>query len=364
MRPALSMKPTGWFQVLWSAELGVGEVRPMHYFGRDLIAYRGASGRVVVLGAYCEHLGAHLGYGGTVHEDNIVCPFHAWEWDSAGRNVCIPYQDRPNRARRIRPWPVVERNQSIYLWHDVDEEAPPFEPPDIFTEAFPDDCSTEDRYYVAYPEGCLHREQLQLHPQYVLENAVDFAHFKYVHRAARVPMLARQEAAEHHFYSEFEMTFGATKEVTVMTPGGAVDGGVKSVLAGVGLTYAMFWGPDNMRTVVAVTPVDDSTSDIRSTVWLDRPAGERAEHIPESLNRRMNLANNQFLADLRIWQHQRYTEPPGLATSEASGFRTLRNWCKRWYPEGAAGSGDDLQWAGADADPDRPGQGASPAGGT
>ena len=35
-----------------------------------------------------------------------------------GRNVRIPYQDRTNSARRVRPWRVVERNESIYLWHD------------------------------------------------------------------------------------------------------------------------------------------------------------------------------------------------------------------------------------------------------
>ena len=42
--------------------------------------------------AYCEHLGAHLGYGGTVVEERIRCPFHGWEWNDKGRNVRIPYE--------------------------------------------------------------------------------------------------------------------------------------------------------------------------------------------------------------------------------------------------------------------------------
>ena len=109
-KPTLSMTPTGWFQVAWSAELGVREVRRMRYFGRDLVAWRADSGDVTVMDAYCGHLGAHLGYGGHVEGDRIACPFHGWEWNREGRNVCIPYQDRPNRGRRIRTFPVVERN--------------------------------------------------------------------------------------------------------------------------------------------------------------------------------------------------------------------------------------------------------------
>lgn len=123
-KPPLPMNPTGWFQVAWSAEVGVGEVRRMRYFGREMICWRSASGAVAVMDAYCEHLGAHLGHGGTVDGERIVCPFHGWEWNREGRNVCIPYEDRPNPVRRIRSYPVVERNESIYLWHDVHGRAP------------------------------------------------------------------------------------------------------------------------------------------------------------------------------------------------------------------------------------------------
>ena len=44
------------------------------------------------------------------------------------------------------------------------------------------------------------------------------------------------------------------------------------------------------------------------------------------------MANNQYLADLNIWQHQRYTDPPALATSEGKGFRALRRWATQFYP--------------------------------
>jgi phenylpropionate dioxygenase-like ring-hydroxylating dioxygenase large terminal subunit len=62
-KPPLSMKPTGWFQVAWSAEIGVGDVRRMTYFGQEMVAWRAQSGQLTVMDAYCEHLGAHLGFG-------------------------------------------------------------------------------------------------------------------------------------------------------------------------------------------------------------------------------------------------------------------------------------------------------------
>ena len=50
-KPPLSMEPTGWFQVAWSHEIKVGDVHTMKYFGRELVAWRSASGWVAVFDA-------------------------------------------------------------------------------------------------------------------------------------------------------------------------------------------------------------------------------------------------------------------------------------------------------------------------
>ena len=81
----------GWHIVLFSQELGVGEVKKLHYFDRDLVAYRGESGKVAILDAHCPHLGANLGSGeGRVKGDHIACPFHGWTFDPQGHCVDIP----------------------------------------------------------------------------------------------------------------------------------------------------------------------------------------------------------------------------------------------------------------------------------
>src|SRR5207302_3830936 len=120
--------PTVWFQIAWSDELKPGEIRPMRYFNRDLIAYRGASGQVHVLDAYCAHLGAHLGYGGTVVDDDIICPFHHWRWSCEGCTVDIPYSARKTQAKRIGTWPVRELEPYVFVWHDLAGAPPSWEP--------------------------------------------------------------------------------------------------------------------------------------------------------------------------------------------------------------------------------------------
>ena len=92
-------------------------------------------GRAGVLHAFCPHLGTHLGHGGTVQGNNIVCPYHSWEFDADGRNKwgrppcfpatpsrfddpggfrCIPYCHRDYKdSKRIdaRKYPTRERRR-------------------------------------------------------------------------------------------------------------------------------------------------------------------------------------------------------------------------------------------------------------
>ena len=58
--------PTSWIQIGWSHELRRGQVRAVRCLGRELVLFRGEDGRVRVVDAYCPHLGAHLGVGGSV----------------------------------------------------------------------------------------------------------------------------------------------------------------------------------------------------------------------------------------------------------------------------------------------------------
>ena len=83
--------PFGWYALAPSSELAVGDVKPLHYFGRELVLFRTESGQPAVLNAFCPHLGAHLGHGGHVEGESISCPFHAWKFDGDGFCTDLPY---------------------------------------------------------------------------------------------------------------------------------------------------------------------------------------------------------------------------------------------------------------------------------
>jgi nitrite reductase/ring-hydroxylating ferredoxin subunit len=322
------MTPTGWFQVAWSAEVGPGQVHRMTYFGRDLVAWRARSGRVCVMDAYCEHLGAHLGYGGHVEDredgDAIACPFHGWQWDAEGRNVAIPYEPRPNPGRRMRTYPVTERNESIYIWHDLHRGEPTFDVPDLFAD-FGDGSSAADYY----PQMRLHRSGVRLHPQYVLENGVDFAHFKFVHKTPIVPLFTRHDFSGPVSYVDFTITFEGQDGQSIDD----VKSGVQAINGGLGVAVTKSWGMVDNRTISAITPVDDSTCDVRFTVCIGRRPGDDSAKAAARATDFGQMVIDQFEADIEIWSHQRYRATPALAPSEQSGFTAFRDWAAQFYPE-------------------------------
>ncbi|MBK7972698.1 MAG: Rieske (2Fe-2S) protein [Deltaproteobacteria bacterium] len=57
----MPQNPNGWFQVGLSRDVSAGEVKSIHYFGKDLVLFRTQEGEAKVFDAVCPHLGAHLG---------------------------------------------------------------------------------------------------------------------------------------------------------------------------------------------------------------------------------------------------------------------------------------------------------------
>jgi nitrite reductase/ring-hydroxylating ferredoxin subunit len=322
-----SMTPTGWFQVAWSADVAIADVLPVHYFGRDLVVFRELGGDVKVLDAHCQHLGASLAHGGCVVADGIQCPFHGWVWNGDGRNVSIPYQDRPNKGRRVRSYPVAELNDSIYIWHDFDGRAPLWEAPDALEVL---GAHVRQRSYHPFGPGCRTRfEKVKVHPQVIAENAVDPHHFRFVHRTPVSPVVLREHTNDSTWAAKVgfgrRWTDGVDRADDTMNT-------IEIYWSGIGVSFNGEHMRDGIRVIsICATPVDDTTSDIFAGYRISaEEAGE-----PGSFETRLKSAKLALPDDIRIWEHQLYLEPPALATSEAAGFRALRRWASRFYPESA-----------------------------
>lgn len=86
------------------------------------------------------------------------------------------------------------------------------------------------------------------------------------------------------------------------------------------------------RTLTAVTPIDDVTSDIRFTVWIGRKPGDDGDRPTSRALRNAQGVIEQFQNDIHIWKHQRYSDPPALSPAEFKGFTAIREWATQFYP--------------------------------
>ena len=91
--------PNGWTAVLESTDLKKGQIKAVFAFGKDLVVCRGQSGKCYAFDAYCPHLGANLGVGGTVSGESVQCPFHGWVYNEEGKCTQIPGVDREFNKR-------------------------------------------------------------------------------------------------------------------------------------------------------------------------------------------------------------------------------------------------------------------------
>ncbi len=155
----------GWYWALPSRKLKIRQVKPLKLLGKNLAIYRGNSGKVVAIDAYCPHMGAHLAEG-KVDGDGIRCFFHNWKYNEQGICVDIPSQKNPLPVC-LKTWHTAEKYGMIWVW--AGEEMPsslPFVP-----ELAEIDCD----YILGthFIKNC--------HPNVLLINAIDAHHFNTVH---------------------------------------------------------------------------------------------------------------------------------------------------------------------------------------
>jgi phenylpropionate dioxygenase-like ring-hydroxylating dioxygenase large terminal subunit len=324
----LSLDLSGWFQIAWSDELRPGDVLAKHYFGTDLVVYRGLDGVVHVHDRHCQHLGASLAHGGCVTSEGLQCPFHGWVWGPDGRNVSIPYQDRPNRARALRTWEVTELNESIYLWNDPAGGPPSWLVADALTDTR---VAARTEFHPAGREGRSHFPDLRVHPQMVTENAVDPHHFRFVHHTPISPVVIEEKVTGPQWRAR--VGFGrrwAERAAAGNLPGDDTRNTIEILWQGMGVSVNTEDMPDGVRVIaINTTPVDDQQTEMFATYWIGRRPGDPDD---ATYQRRLSEAMLAMPDDLNIWNHQIFLDPPALATSEGRGFRAMRRWTLQFYP--------------------------------
>jgi phenylpropionate dioxygenase-like ring-hydroxylating dioxygenase large terminal subunit len=298
-------------------------VRPAKYFDQDMVIYRAETGKPVVMQAHCRHQGAHLGYGGKVSGEDIVCPFHAWKWNSAGDNIEIPYSKQGCVSAKMRTWPVIERSGLVLMWYHPAGEAPTFEPPTV--AAFED-----PEFYPIYPHGTA-MDKVPFPPQVLAENGVDWPHLKYVHHwDAGEFGLEKFEDRGNSFYIKIFGAINTAKGVAKLTS--------EMNRWGVGLTYTRLTGLRDYGFVCGMTPIDESESEIRLSSAVRRKSGDTAD-VPDNVAVALHagqvkeLLSDKAGGDRMIWTHMEYKANPILVREEVAGTHALRVWLDKQYQD-------------------------------
>ena len=144
--------PRGWFMIAQSHEL-THKPLALHFLGRDFALYRGmASGKVVLLDAYCPHMQTHLGAhnttsyvvldnnGTNIVGDDIVCPYHGWKFGVDGGCLDMPTEPAGSRMLqgvKARGYPA--RLAGPVLWIYMGDARPVPELPGFGFVGLPDE---------------------------------------------------------------------------------------------------------------------------------------------------------------------------------------------------------------------------------
>jgi len=304
--------PIGWSAVLFSDELVVGQVRPVHAFGVELVAYRSASGAVAVLDAYCPHMGAHLGHGGQVDGETLACPFHGWRWRPDGTCAAVPYSKQARSDVRTGAWPARDRNGFVYVWHD-----PTGAPPTWEVEEIPE---TRDPAYRVTARKLW--PDVRSHPQELNENGVDLAHFTTIHGFTTRGVDWRPD--RHTYTLDYDIDPLET----------GVDGEsrywLESFTEGPACTRTRFRGALEGVTVHSWLVTDPGHVAVRSLYYFRHTVSDQAA--------RRVFENSQagWSRDVEIWSHKRYRSRPALVPEEAI-VHDFRRWFAQFYAEPAGG---------------------------
>lgn len=303
--------PFGWFQVAWSGDIEPGQVIPRYYFGRHLALWRDESGVAHLNDAFCPHLGAHFGHGGHVQGDQLVCPFHGWQFDATGANTDIPYGTRTNQKARIRTYPVRELDQFVMAWYHPLDEPPLYELEEHTELTDPE-----------YPEWTNVHFSVEAAAQELAENSVDGPHFRYVHNTEVVPEIQSYET------EGFRNRMRSVQKFP--TPRGVVDGRIDVDNQGPGFAATRFSGIVDTYLIGAAIPVDANRVEVRFS-FKTRNLGDAAmtSNVGKAF---VKEVCKQFEEDRPIWENKAHVVRPALADTDPP-FMKFRKWYAQFYVE-------------------------------
>lgn len=308
--------PSGWFRVGATADLRAGRAKPIRYFGRDLVLFRGRDGKARLLDAHCPHMGAHLAYGGEVRGDSIVCPFHGWRFDGAGRCVEIPYCRKIPAQATTGSWPVREFCGQTLAYFSEDGGTPSWECPEP-ARADPADWSPFRKVH--------HWPKTRAHIEEFTQNGLDMAHFPQVHAGLPISQEGLPRFDGPFLRFDHRLRFPKT----------GTSGLAQQINAGLGLLLMRVeldaGRPISYHVLFFFTPIEHDWCEIYAVMSLKKAFNPVVDLLLTREIRRGTVKN--FSADLRIFEHKVFGR---RLLCEGDGTVALfQRWVRQFYGSAA-----------------------------
>lgn len=246
-----------WFAVAWSREVIAGQLVARRLLGLDIVLWRSAQG-VHCWRDLCAHRGARLSLGRLCGE-RLVCPYHAWEYNTSGQCVHIPAHPNQPPPLKARAQTYQARERYGMVWVCIAEplgEIPQF--------PYGDDAAF--RLIAAGPYS------FRAKGPRVVENFLDVAHFGFVHAG----LLGD---AQHAEIEDYEVGIGPhgpeAREIRIWQPDPDGRGKGATVTyrywAGAPLTVGLEKVHEAQRFAILmqVAPVDADTCEARLVMAID-----------------------------------------------------------------------------------------------
>ena len=304
----------------------------MKFCGKEVVLYRTESGKPVLTEAYCPHMGADLGKGGTIEGENIRCPFHGFCFDPDGKCISNEYGTKVPPQAKLNSWPLREQNGIIMAWHHAEGLAPDWEIPPLESEGW-----TDFRFQ---------EYTLDSHPQEIAENSVDLGHFRAVHGYDDVKVFKDAYVDGPVLHGKYGMSRIAN---FIGKSGKKVNIEFEFEERGLGYAFVEAHVVEyGMRTqhFVLPCPTDGKEIKLRIAARIRKDVDPSKIHpllgiLPRALLRQFIMGGvfkgycKDVSDDFDIWSTKAYVHPPALAKGDGP-IILYRKWAKQFYTEKVA----------------------------
>lgn len=194
----VGINPNHWYPVVWANQLKPETVQQVVVWYQEIAIFRDKQGQVHALADACPHKGVAL-HKGDVKGNHLTCPYHGWEFNSAGECVNIPYFPDDQKLPRAcaRSYPVEEKYNLIWVFPgepELAERTPILEIPEF-----------EEKQWLCVPVTA----HFQAHFSMCNENTMDVFH-GYLHKDLQGwfnPQLINLQETETQVSAQYNVSY-------------------------------------------------------------------------------------------------------------------------------------------------------------